>query len=428
MLADGSSGPAAGPPGPSPFAPTAPAMVSAVLFGTVSLGWLLAGRWLPGGRWVVVHLFTLGVLTTLIAAFTRHFATSLAEASPPTPRWRPLVAAIVLDLSVVALLVGRLVHGKVLLALGTVGLLGVVGANLLVLRVARRGVPTARSVSIVRRYEDAHVAFLLAGVVGTLLGIGLVGGGWYSGFRDAHLHLNVLGWAGLTVLATLVVFAPTLLQAPSHPDGERAATALRVAAVALVVTAGGLVLAGGTVGVVSGLARTLAVAGLLTYGVGAWVVVDGVLRAARSSGESPSRWPVVGAAVWLPVGIVLDVVVVATTQRRAFDAVGVVLFIGVLTQLILGVFLHLSPQLRGSDVASRDALDRRAARLVVPRSLLLNAGVLAVVLGIGIAVTSGATTTLLVRAGWVAIVLGIAAHLGPLVWPLGTSRQPAAGT
>lgn len=410
--------------GASPFAATAPAVVSAVLFGTASLGWLLAGRWLPGGRWVVVHLFTLGVLTTLIAAFTRHFATSFTgQGAPPAGR-RTLVAAVVLDLSVLALLVGRLVHGKVLLSLGTVGLLGVVGANLLGLRSARRGARTDRFVWVVRRYEDAHVAFLLAAVLGTVVGIGLVTGGWYVGVRDAHLHLNVLGWAGLTVLATLVVFGPALLRARMRPAADRrAATALRVAAVALVVAAGSLVLAGGTSGMSGGVARSVAVLALVTYGAGALVVVDGVLRAARSSDRSPLRWPVVGAAAWLPVGIAIDVVVVATTQRRAFDMVGVVLFIGVLTQLILAVFLHLGPQLRGRDVAARDALLERTGRFVVPRSLVLNGGVLAVVVGIAAQVTGDLGTAPLVRAGWVAIVLAVAAHLAPVVWPLSSSAQ-----
>lgn len=411
-------GPQARTLGASPFAPTAPAVVSAVLFGVAALVWLLAGRWLPGGRWVVVHLFTLGVLTTLIAAFTRHFAASFTGQGAPSDRRRPLVTAIVLDASVIALLVGRLIHGKVLLSLGTVGLLGVVGANLLELRTARGSARTPRFVWVVRRYEDAHLAFLVAAVLGTLVGIGAVSGGWFLGVRDAHLHLNVLGWAGLTVLATLVVFGPALLRARMLPGAdERASAALRTAALALLVAAVGLVVAGGTDGAVSLSARVVATLGLLGYGWGVLVVVSSVFRAARTS-PSPLRWPVGGVVLWLPLGVALDAVAVATTQRPAFDAVGVILFIGVLTQLILAVFLHLAPQLRGRDTAMRDALLDRVGRGAVVRTTVLNAGVLLVVVGIGGETLTGAALGALVRAGWIAIAFGVGAHLAVVIWPL----------
>jgi nitrite reductase (NO-forming) len=408
----------------SPFATTAPAIVSALLFGAASLVWLVAGRWLPGTRWVVVHLFTLGVLTTLIAAFTLHFATSFTGQGAPSDRRRALVVAIVLDASVVMLLVGRLTHGKALLSLGTVGLLGVVGVNFLALRRARRNARAPRFVWIVRRYEDAHLAFLVAATLGTIAGIGAVSGGWYAGVRDAHMHLMVLGWAGLTVLATLVVFGPALLRARMEPGADaRAQTALRVAAVALLVAAVTLVVAGGSGGAIAVAARATASASLVVYGWAVLVVVAAVLRTAQSSDRSSLRWPVFGAAAWLPVGVALDVVVVATTQRRAFDAVGVMLFIGALTQLILAVIMHVGPQLRRRDVATRDALLRRAERFVTTRSAVLNAGVLAVVVGIGGPIVLRADMGPLVRIGWTAIALGILAHLVPVLWPLG----PGAG-
>lgn len=171
----------------------------------------------------------------------------------------------------------------------------------------------------------------------------------------------------------------------------------------------------GAVGVA---ARLTAAAALVAYGWAVLVVVVAVLRTARSSDRLLLAWPVVGAAAWLPVGVALDVVVVATTQRRAFDAVGVMLFIGALTQLILAVFLHVGPQLRGRDVTSRDALHQRTERFVRARSAALNVGVLAVVLQVGMGS--------LVRIGWIAIAVGVGAHLLPIIWPLGPDslKQP----
>ena len=396
-----------------------PALVSAVIFGVAALVWLLAGRWLPGERWVVVHLFTLGVLTTLIVAFTRHFSSSFTGQGAPKRVRSRLVVAVVLDLSVVALLVGRLTHGRALLALGTAGLLAVIVENLWGLRSARRDARVSRFTWIVRRYEDAHGAFMIAAVLGTLVGMGALRGGWWIGARDAHLHLNVLGWAGLTVLVTLVVFGPALLRVRIEPGVERrAASALRAAAGALFAAAVWLVLASVLPAEAGAAMRVAATVALLVYGWGVIVVASTTLAAARRSKGSTSRLPVVGAVLWLPVGVLIDVTAVATTQRRLFDVVGVVLFIGVLTQLILAVFLHLVPQLRGSDTAVRDVLRERMGRFEVARAAVLNAGVATVAVGLGVGALSDLSTAVVVRAGWVAIAIGLAAHLTPVLWPV----------
>lgn len=410
-----------GPLGASPFVPTVPALASAVGFGLLALVWLVAGRWLPGGRWVVVHLFTLGVLTTLVAAFTRHFAHSFTGQGSRVRGRRPLVGAVVLDLSVVALLVGRLTHGKVLLALGTAGLLGVVGENLLGLRAARRSAVVDRFAWVVRRYEDAHVAFLLAAVLGTLVGMGALDGGWWVGARDAHVHLNVLGWAGLTVLGTLAVFGPAMLRVRLEPQQEeRATSAARTAAVALAVAITALVVASGLAGPVATGARATATLALVLYGAAAVTVAAGMLRSSRRSPGTAARPAVTGAVAWLPVGVAVDVVAVATVQRRLFDVVGVVLFVGVLTQLILAVYTHIAPHVRGRD--RRAVVADRLARLSVPRSLLLNLGVAAVAVGLAADVAGVASTAPVVRAGWIAIGLAVVAHLVPVLWPV---RGPA---
>ena len=426
MSTDPTSRRGAEPLGASPFASTVPALVSAVLFGVAALVWLVAGRWLPGERWVVVHLFTLGVLTTLIAAFTRHFSSSFTgQGAPRKIRYR-LAVAVVLDLSVLALLVGRLTHGRVLLALGTAGLLVVVGENLWGLRSTRWHARVSRFTWIVRRYEDAHAAFMVAAVLGTLVGMGALRGGWWLGARDAHVHLNVLGWAGLTVLATLVVFGPALLRVRIEPDvEERSAVALRWAAGALFAAAAWLVLASGLPAEAGTVMRIAATAALLVYGWGVVVVASATLASARRSGGSPSRLPVMGAVAWLPLGVLVDVVAVATSQRRLYDVVGAVLFIGVLTQLILAVLLHLVPNLRGSDTATRDALRERLGRGAAARAGLLNLGVAVVAAGLVVEAVSDLSPDVLVRAGWGAIALGILVHLGPALWPVHAGGKTA---
>jgi nitrite reductase (NO-forming) len=236
------------------------------------------------------------------------------------------------------------------------------------------------------------------------------------------VHLNVLGWAGLTVLATVVVFGPALLRARMSPGADdRAAAALRAASCALLVAVPAVVLAGGGEGWPATFGRGLAVAALAVYGAAVLVVVAGVLRATVTAKPSPVRWSVAAATIWFPLGVAIDVVAVAAAERRAFEVVGVVLFVGVLTQLILAVLLHLVPQLRGRGTASRDALLRRTGKGAPLRTFLLNLGVLVVAVAIGADLTLGADTAWPVRLGWITVALGVGAHLLPAVWPVGRS-------
>ena len=58
----------------SPFSRNAPAINIAIAYELASIVWLSAKQSLPGGRWLVTHLFTLGVLTILLWSFSRNFA------------------------------------------------------------------------------------------------------------------------------------------------------------------------------------------------------------------------------------------------------------------------------------------------------------------------------------------------------------------
>ena len=78
----------------SPFAPLRPAFALAGAYAGAAVLWVLAGSVLPGGRWFAVHLFTLGVLTTLVVALTDHFAQTLLHAPQRRhPAARPTLSA-----------------------------------------------------------------------------------------------------------------------------------------------------------------------------------------------------------------------------------------------------------------------------------------------------------------------------------------------
>ena len=347
--------PTASPAARSPFAAAAPSIVLALGYLVAIVVWLVAGDRLPGGRWLAVHLFTLGVLTNLVLTFSEHFSRTLTRTPGERAAWWPLVT----NLGILVTLVGLPTRQPALVASGTTVLVVVVFLAYLRLRRMRKQAVGARFTWIVRVYERAHGAFLHGAVIGGVLGTGIIPGQWHLGFRTAHLHANVLGWGGLTLLATLVFFGPTMARTRIEPGADdRAARALRHGATGL-SAAVLLLLAVGAPGAWGVAARVGAAAGLAVL---AWAGATVCLPVARSAWRAKPTAPrllVVAVAVWLPVVVVADVVVVATGAWRWLDALGAAALIAVLGQAILATLTYLAPMLRGRAGDQRETIRRR---------------------------------------------------------------------
>jgi hypothetical protein len=408
----------------SPFARNAPAIGVAIVFGVASIVWLAGGQALPGGRWLVTHLFTLGVLTTLLWSFSRNFAarfTGVGDLCEPVAATWALT--LLLGASITSMVTGRALEAHWPLVIGTLGIMVVVAMNVVTLRNLRARARNDRFLWVVRRYEDAHLIFLVSAGLGGMLGAGVVPGEIFLGVRDAHIHLNVLGWAGLTVLTTLVVFSPALLRVRIEAGAEqRASDAVLRAMMGLGVGTLGLVLSslGRAIGDgAEGPATVLLVAGLAVYLQAVIVVALPLLRASRAHDRSPLRWSLAAVVVWLPVGVAIDVVLLVVGRPGWSVGLAVALLIGVFAQLILAVLLYVTPMLRGRDFASRDALIARTERLPRTRTATLNLGVVFVLVA---DLTPGLPTTLaqpLASAGWLLVILAVVGHLAVIGWPLG---------
>jgi hypothetical protein len=403
--------------GSSPFGSTLPGVIAAIAFGAACLVWLTAGNQLPGGRWIVVHIFTLGVLTTLIWTFSKHFAARFTATTSLASRPATATAATILLVgSIVTMLAGRALHAHLPLALGSVGIMIVVGSNLLVLRRHRRNATATRFVWIVRQYEHAHIAFIAAAALGGALGAGWLPGSMFVAARNAHIHLNVLGWAGLTVLATLAAFGPALLRVRIAPNADtRAATGMHAATLGLWVTTAGYLVTG--LSGDAGPLRLLTVGGLVAYGYGLVTVAGPLLRASRTTARSPMRWALAASLIWFLVAIAVDIIMVASGSPGWSQELAAMLLVGVLAQLVLAVLSYVGPMLRGRDLATRDRLIARVERLARLRSATFNLGV---VLLVGAHVLPRLTGAPVERAGWIVVAAATIAQLGPLLWPTGT--------
>ena len=200
--------------GSSPYAATAPSIVLALGYLLALLVWLALGDVLPGGRRLAIHLFTLGVLTNLVLTFSEHFARTVTSKAGERPAWWPVVT----NVGVLLVLVGLVARQCLLLVAGAT----IVTVSVLLayhrIRAMRRAAIGGRFAWVARVYERAHRAFIYGAVLGAMLGNGVFAGNWYVPALIAHLHANILGWGGLTLLATLGFFGPSMGGHDSSPE------------------------------------------------------------------------------------------------------------------------------------------------------------------------------------------------------------------
>jgi nitrite reductase (NO-forming) len=402
----------------APFQPLAPAVAVALVYGAGALIWLAVGQQFNVSRWLALHLFTLGVLSNLVMAMADHFARTLLH-SPVGhgPRSR----LVLLNLGAVLVLAGLPTGQRA--AVGAGATLATVAVTWLYvdLRRLRRRSLTGRFSFVVRGYERACGAFIHGALLGLLMGTGVLAGQWYGAARLAHLHINLLGWGGLTLLATIVFFGPTMLRRRIEPGAEHvAAHALRWGSVGLSVATLALLLtgAGSPFGV---WARLIAGAGLATYAAAAtsiWLPVARVAmqdereRAGGRGSSSFERRVIPLAGFWFAVVAWGDAVVALTGAWRFLDALGAALLLGGLVQAILVTLVYLGPMVRGRSPARRAAMRERLQRHSALRVIAFNAGLVLILMA---AITRHAASQPGSLVGWLLIAVAVASSLWPLV-------------
>lgn len=405
----------------SPFEAVGPAGGIAVVYGIATLLWVAVGDQLPGGRWLAVHLFTLGVISNVVLAFSQHFGRTVTRASDERWRWQQAV----LNVGAVLVLIGIPTGSHWATGIGALTVTAVVFDGYWRLRRMRRKAVGARFSWIARVYERAHGSFIHGAVLGLLLGVGLLPGSWYGAGRLAHLHVNILGWAGLTLLATLVFFGPTVVRARIEEGADvRAATALRRGATGL--TVGVLLLLASGIGGVAGTAlRLLAAVGFGLYAWSTGTVCLPIIRVAWAAKPYAARLPMLCLCVWFPVVVWADVAAVAAGQWRLLDAIGLAALAGVLGQAIATTLTYVAPMLRGRTSVDRTRIIDRLERGVALRTAAYNLGVAAVTVAAAFAPALAVTGSYLATLGWVLLALPIGWLIAVGLWPVRSSVQDA---
>ena len=407
---------------PPPFAATLPGIVAASIFGLACLVWLAAGERLPGGRWIVVHIFTLGVMTILIWTFSAHFATRATIAATPRPTPERWILTGLLAGGVVAMLVGRVSGAHLPLVLGSLAIMVVVGANVITLRRRRRNATSDQVIRVIQQYEHAHIAFLIAAGFGGALGAGWVPGALVLGAREAHIHLTVLGWGGLTVLATLTIYGPTLLGIPSDEgDTARSSSGPQIATLGMGVATAGFLLTSLARTILpdegAGPAMLMTAGGLVAYGYGIVAVARPLLRATRGTDRSAAGFSVGAALTWFLLAIGLDITTIVTGLPGWAHGLATLLLVGVLAQLALAVLSHIAPAMRDPAPARSMRPGARIERAAQVRAVLFNLGVLLLAGGQIVGRVTDLPTSITVRLGWALIGVAVISHIGLLARP-----------
>jgi nitrite reductase (NO-forming) len=288
-------------------------------------------------RWFVLHLALAGGVTLAISGVSLMLTVTWSAAPAPPDRWTAMQRwCIATGAAVIA--GGRALDAPavVLVAGGLAYLCGLGVLAVLLVRTIRRGTE--------RRFDAAVAGYLLAitaAVIAGTMGAALASGAATRSLRDVHVVVNVLGFIGLVVAATVPFFAATVVRSRMAPR----ATSRRVLATvtwqgaAVLITATGLALrAPGVAGV-----------GLSAYGVGILTVVSllppPTVRQLRWAG--PRLVGLWAGCAWWAAAVAASAADAATGRDVLAGRWLLVLVVGAYGQIVWASLAYLLPMLRG---------------------------------------------------------------------------------
>jgi nitrite reductase (NO-forming) len=338
---------------------------SAALFAVVAAGWAVWVLFRGGSWWGPLHAFVAGSVLLSISGAAQLFTVTWSSAPAP-PAWLTGSQRWAVIVGVGLVLVGASGRWSALVLTG--GVLAGVGIVLL----AASLIGAVRR-SLLRRFDLSarfYVLALACGFVGIGLGVVMGVGAMPARFptmRLVHVHANLVGLVGFTIVGTLPTILPTFAHHRMVSGREaRAAWGLAVASGMLIV--GGIV--GGERAV--GVGSLLAAASLLTITVGV------VARLGRKGldGGLPYLQVLAGCG-WLAGWAIVDGARLVMGELLAPFAplTAVVVAVGV-GQVLAGSLAYLVPVLIGPAPLLGRNSERMHARPWLPLTAANVAGVL----------------------------------------------------
>ena len=382
------------------------------------LSFLLPVRWRLG-LWLPLHLTLAGAVSTAISGAMQNFMLSLtASPDPPDGVTRTQFALVTAGAALIA--IGMPTTTRWLTGLGGIAFVGAMCLLGWMLWQAWRRALNVRHAVPLFAYGAAIGFVLLGGTLGALMGSRTVSVSLYAQVRHAHMTANVLGWASLTVVGTLITLLPTALRVRMPQRRERVVVGL---------LAGGVLLQ--LAGWLADSTLVLATGGV-TFAAGAVAFIGfvaAVLRTERRWAVPAAAFHMLAAFAWFvagSVGLAIALFDGAAGADRYLEVFLAAFVCGWLVQVLLGAWSYLLPMARPGPPTERRrwlAVFEVAAPVQVA---LLNVGLLFLAgtgagwLGAGL----GRVGAVLALAGG-GIALAKAWLFAAAGWPAATNRAKA---
>ncbi|MFL0447859.1 multicopper oxidase domain-containing protein [Corynebacterium xerosis] len=325
---------------------------------------------LDDGRWLMVHLFTLGAATNSILVWSRHFTERLLKIDVPEEARRIQLARIyLLNGGIVVTIVGKL---------GEWWPVTTVGATIVGLAVAWHAVSLGhdlvagrdRPFAITVAHYVASACLLPVGAAFGALLASPVGDSLHDGLLLAHEAVNLIGFLGLAASGTLITMFPALWRTRMSP--------LSHPAVSLAVQLTGI-----TVTAIGGLASwpSAASAGLGLVALG-WIIAavpwaHNVLVVAKDPRDRLSypALSVAAAVAWL-IGTLIVAAAQASGDAFVMSSLTLPLIMGFAAQLLIGVMSWLLPSTIGGGARALGAGLAEMDRAGAFRWTIINVGLI----------------------------------------------------
>ena len=297
------------------------------------------------GWWLPVHLAMLGAASQAIVGGQLMFTTTLGLSRGPE-REQTLMQLGLLNVAALLVIGGRIWSSTASLATGaTIFVIAIGWVTWQVHRYWRRS--TNRRFAITGTfYRLAGLSIILGASIGGALGAGAFDAESYMEHKTLHMALNVLGWAGMTIVGTAVTLLPTIL----HVRAPRV-TMLR--AVPWLMFGGLLVLSSGASLAIPAVAATgvaLYLVGLATFGL----YMRTMLAVPRRRRIPTAAWHLMAAIAWSAMtGLGLLFALAGEDPALSRNLLVVGGAGGFVFQALLGAWSFLLPSMRPPDPQRR---------------------------------------------------------------------------
>lgn len=323
-------------------------LLAALLSGVIQ-------RTREGGEpaWLTVHLLLLGAVTNAIVVWSDHFVSALLWARSRN-RFRQIMLVSLLNLGIVGVLLSVSFHMRFPVILSATLIGGVItyyvaGISRLLRQSLNKGFK-----GVIAYYQWAALMILVGMTLGVIDSFKTDENVWQARITLAHLHANLLGWVGLTIIGTLVTLWPTVLRTQIHE------WAINGAKLGLKILLVGIF--GSVVGSLINQSTLLSIS-VAIYLLGAAVALApaGLLLRRRTPDRSGS-WMLLSGVIGLAILLISEISLVLEYRKSekilsSIETHLILIFTLWLLPILLGALTHLLPVVLGKGPASTRALE-----------------------------------------------------------------------